>query len=83
MDTYRSTFTKETKPMHTHVIHTHIFYTHMLKYAHIYFCLNICMYRLKVSLQKFPRNRSSHCGAAETHPTSIHEDVGSIPGLAQ
>ena len=26
---------------------------------------------------------SSHCGAAETNPTSIHEDVGSIPDLAQ
>ena len=25
----------------------------------------------------------SHCGAAETNPTSIHEDVGSTPGLAQ
>ena len=28
--------------------------------------------------------RSSHCGAAETNPTSVlHEDVGSIPGLTQ
>ena len=27
--------------------------------------------------------RSSHCGSAETNLTSIHEDVGSIPGLAQ
>ena len=27
--------------------------------------------------------RSSHCGSAETNPTSIHEDMGSIPGLAQ
>ena len=26
---------------------------------------------------------SSHCGAAETNPTSIHEDAGSIPGLIQ
>ena len=26
---------------------------------------------------------SSHCGAAETNVTSIHEDVGSIPGLSQ
>ena len=26
---------------------------------------------------------SSHGGAAETNPTSIHEDSGSIPGLAQ
>ena len=27
--------------------------------------------------------RSSHCGAAEMNLTSIHEGVGSIPGLAQ
>ena len=26
---------------------------------------------------------SSCCGSAETNPTSIYEDVGSIPGLAQ
>ena len=26
---------------------------------------------------------SSHCGSAVTNPTSMHEDVGSIPGLAQ
>ena len=26
--------------------------------------------------------RSSHCGSAETNLTSIHEDAGSIPGLA-
>ena len=26
---------------------------------------------------------SSHCGAAEMNPTSIHEDEGSIPGLTQ
>ena len=26
---------------------------------------------------------SSHCGAMETNTTSIYEDVGSIPGLAQ
>ena len=26
---------------------------------------------------------SSHSGAVEVNPTSIHKDVGSIPGLAQ
>ena len=26
---------------------------------------------------------SSHCGTAETNTTNIHEDVSSIPGLAQ
>ena len=29
------------------------------------------------------KNRSSCHGSVETNPTSIHEDVGSIPGLAQ
>ena len=24
-----------------------------------------------------------HCGTAETNPTSVHEDSGLIPGLAQ
>ena len=28
-------------------------------------------------------SQSSHCGAAEMNPTSIHEVVGSTPGLAQ
>ena len=28
-------------------------------------------------------SRSSHCSSVETNPTSIHEDVGSIPDLAQ
>ena len=27
--------------------------------------------------------RNSNCGTVETNLTSIHEDVGSIPGLAQ
>ena len=26
---------------------------------------------------------SSHCGTVETNPTSIHEDVGLIPGFVQ
>ena len=26
---------------------------------------------------------SSHCGAAETNLTSIHEDLGLVPGLTQ
>ena len=28
-------------------------------------------------------SRNSYCGATETNLTSIHEDSGSIPGLAQ
>ena len=26
---------------------------------------------------------SFHCGVVDTNPTSIHEDAGSIPALAQ
>ena len=29
------------------------------------------------------KRSSSRCGAAETNPTSIHEDSGLIPGLTQ
>ena len=37
-----------------------------------------CEWGVKVSsYQEF------HCGTAETNPTSIHEDVDSIPGLVQ
>ena len=32
---------------------------------------------------KNPTAGSSCCGKAETNPNSIHEDEGSIPGLAQ
>ena len=31
----------------------------------------------------FEKSMSSHCGVGEANPTSIHEDTGSIPGLAQ
>ena len=33
--------------------------------------------------KKRERERSSHHGSEETNLTSIHEDTGSIPGLAQ
>ena len=36
----------------------------------------------KVQIQKLTY-RSSHSGSAVMSPTSIHEDVGLIPGLAQ
>ena len=32
---------------------------------------------------EFHHSRGSHRGAAETNLTSIHEDAGSIPGLAR
>ena len=38
--------------------------------------------KLKFSL-KIKGKRSSHCGAVEMNLTSIHEDVGSIPGFTQ
>ena len=40
----------------------------------------------RVSFVFYQKNfffQSSHCGTAETNLTSILEDVGSIPGLAQ
>ena len=30
-----------------------------------------------------PKHWRSHCGSADTNLSSIHEDVGLIPGLAQ
>ena len=36
----------------------------------------------KVFFLKIKR-RSSHCGSVETNLTSMHEDSGLIPGLAQ
>ena len=40
-----------------------------------------------IYLQKLRRKRStgqgSRCGSAVTNPTSIHEDTGLMPGLAQ
>ena len=38
---------------------------------------------LPALLKALPDSKSSHCGSAVTTPTSTHEDVGSIPGLAQ
>ena len=35
------------------------------------------------SFSKDPLPGSSHCGSGVMNPTSIHEDAGSIPGLAQ
>ena len=34
-------------------------------------------------LKKKQKTRNSHCGTVEMNPTSIPEDVGSIPGLIQ
>ena len=34
-------------------------------------------------LKKKRTSRISHCDSAVTNPTSIHEEVGSIPGLSQ
>jgi len=38
---------------------------------------------VRMAIIKKSTDRSSHCGSVETNPTSIHEDAGSIPGLAQ
>ena len=41
------------------------------------------LYRENHDLQRHMYSGSSSCGAAEINPTSIHEDVGLIPALAQ
>ena len=41
------------------------------------------MAKRKKKKQNYHGLGSSHHGSAETNPTSIHEDEGSIPGLAQ
>ena len=41
------------------------------------------LYFLKSILNQFYYFRSSHSGSEETNLTSIHEDMGSIPGLTQ
>ena len=38
---------------------------------------------LNILIKKQRLSRSSHCGAPEMNPASIHEDVGLIPGLTQ
>ena len=40
------------------------------------------IFNFKVVLKK-AWSRSPHCGSAETNLPGIHEDAGSIPGLAQ
>ena len=39
------------------------------------------VYCLSLKLFKKSYMGSSHCGAAQTNLTSIHEDAGSIPGF--
>ena len=38
---------------------------------------------VRVAIIKTFTNRSSHCGSVEMNLTSIHEDAGLLPGLAQ
>ena len=42
-----------------------------------------CMLDIFYHNKKIPKGRSSHCGSAEMNLTSIHEDMGLIPGLDQ
>ena len=44
----------------------------------VVFCLWICCFTAGKNI-----NRSSCCCSAVTNPTSTHEDMSSIPGLAQ
>ena len=38
---------------------------------------------IKLNIKKKKKKRSAYCGSAEKNLTSIHEDAGLIPGLAQ
>ena len=39
--------------------------------------------RKKKKKKRRPKLTNKKCGTAEINPTSVHEDAGSIPGLAQ
>ena len=41
-----------------------------------------CLLRLCIAWIKNSQDWSSHCGSAETNLTSVHENAGSVPGLA-
>ena len=47
--------------------------------------LSACKDKIQYLLKeiKMIQTQTPYCGAAETNPTSIPEDDGSIPGLAQ
>ena len=58
------------------------------KNMHMIFIMKIKSMPMSVSLYLLSdceklNIRSSHCGLAETNPTSIHENAGLIPGLDQ
>ena len=48
-----------------------------------FFFFLFSIFSLLVTLLKDTKIRSSHHGAVEKNPTSIHEDSGLIPGLTQ
>ena len=54
------------------------FVSHRLLFIPLEIC-NLCMYYLF----KGSKSKSSHRGSVLMNPTSIHEEVGSIPGPTQ
>ena len=57
-------------------------YKHIIQiYIHIIHILYI--YKKTKKFLKMVKKGNSHFGTVETSPTSIHEDVGLIPGLTQ
>ena len=50
---------------------------------HYAVCLKLILCLHQLYLNKTGRKGSSHHGSGEMNLTSIHEDAGSIPGLAQ
>ena len=58
------------------------FWTHTARAGTLHFYL-LQYYILKQICTQHKNWGSSHCGSAVTNPTSVHEDMGLIPGLAQ
>ena len=46
-------------------------------------CYKTSVNHLDKSKDRATKRRSSRCGSVVTNPTSIHEDVGSVPSLTQ
>ena len=58
--------------------------TNLLKLEDLtYFAFSILLFNKYDRMIQFKYSRSSHCGSVVTNLTSIHEDMGLIPGLAQ
>ena len=65
------------------MIGTPIYFKTYITYKNIHIYIYIYIYIYTYIILKTLHIRSSHRGSVVTNPTSIHKDMGSIPGLAQ